>query len=310
MTIRARNDITLSAINDVVSVTRYYQICGNKPSVPTTNPPASEWTTTEPSYTNGSSDMLYFVDLTLFSDATFKFSEVSLSSSYTAAKSAWETANAALIATGKITGQQGGYVVMRDSDNDGFPDEILIMDTSDINTATKVWRWNNTGLGFSSSDTPGGAYNGTYATAITNDGQIVADSITTGALSTSVLNINEVIEVINQNLTNGTGTSSIYENYMKFFTELRDNEYSPTILLGQKKANSDLQLKINNKEIAFVSGYDVEGKGADITNEVVSARFTRNALILDDTSNSNYIQFGTFGFFPTDDNHITFCKMR
>ena len=52
------------------------------------------------------------------------------------------------------------------------------MDTPSMSTATKVWRWNNAGLGFS----PNG-YNGPYTTAITQDGKIVADFITAGTMS-------------------------------------------------------------------------------------------------------------------------------
>lgn len=77
----------------------------------------------------------------------------------------------------KVTGNLGGYVVLRDSNNDGYPDELLIMDTNDITTATNVWRWNQQGLMHANS------YTGTYANAaITMDGQIVADAITTGTL--------------------------------------------------------------------------------------------------------------------------------
>jgi len=81
-------------------------------------------------------------------------------------------------ATKLITGNLGGYVVIHDSNNDGEPDEILIMDTSDINTATKVWRWNKNGLGYSST-----GYDGTYGLAMTADGEIVADFITAGSMS-------------------------------------------------------------------------------------------------------------------------------
>lgn len=80
-------------------------------------------------------------------------------------------------ATDLITGQSGGYVVTN-CDANGHPYEILIMDTPSMSTATKVWRWNNAGLGFS----PNG-YNGPYTTAITQDGKIVADFITAGTMS-------------------------------------------------------------------------------------------------------------------------------
>lgn len=68
-----------------------------------------------------------------------------------------------------------GHVVIYPSLAD--PQELLIMDTTNINTAQKVWRWNVGGLGFSST-----GYNGTYGLAMTNNGAIVADRMTTGTL--------------------------------------------------------------------------------------------------------------------------------
>ena len=47
-------------------------------------------------------------------------------------------------ATALITGSSGGNVVIR-QDEGGKPYEILIMDTEDVMTATKVWRWNING---------------------------------------------------------------------------------------------------------------------------------------------------------------------
>lgn len=84
-------------------------------------------------------------------------------------------------ATKLITGQDGGYVVMNTT-ADGHPYEILIMNTDDIQTATKLWRWNLGGLGYSST-----GYNGQYGTAITMDGAIVADYITTGTLNAGLI---------------------------------------------------------------------------------------------------------------------------
>ena len=84
-------------------------------------------------------------------------------------------------ATRLIAGQNGGYVVVNTT-ADGHPYEILIMNTDDIQTATKLWRWNLGGLGYSST-----GYNGQYGTAITMDGAIVADYITTGTLNAGVI---------------------------------------------------------------------------------------------------------------------------
>lgn len=89
---------------------------------------------------------------------------------------------AILDATNKITGNSGGYVEIRDTNNDGKPDEIVILDREDIHLAQRVWRWNKEGLGYSYNPA-GNAYNGPYATAITADGQINADFIATGTLT-------------------------------------------------------------------------------------------------------------------------------
>ena len=84
-------------------------------------------------------------------------------------------------ATNWITGTNGGYVVLHKNEA-GQPYELLIMDTPDIMTATKVWRWNQGGLGYSNN-----GYNGPYSTAVTQDGAIVADFITSGELNAGVI---------------------------------------------------------------------------------------------------------------------------
>lgn len=80
------------------NVTRYYILQSSTaaaPSKPTTNPPPSGWTDTEPTYTSGSTNSLYFCDLMVFSDGTWAYSEVSKSSSYEAAKEALSLAKSA-----------------------------------------------------------------------------------------------------------------------------------------------------------------------------------------------------------------------
>ena len=73
-------------------------------------------------------------------------------------------------ATALIEAGINGYVVVNGN-------EILIMDTPNKETATKVWRWNVGGFGYSSH-----GYSGPYTTAITMDGAIIADFITAGVL--------------------------------------------------------------------------------------------------------------------------------
>ena len=68
---------------------------------------------------------------------------------------------------------KNGYVYIDDN-------EILILDRLPKEQATNVWRWGLGGLGFSSH-----GYEGPFETAITMDGQINANFITTGQLSVS-----------------------------------------------------------------------------------------------------------------------------
>lgn len=100
---------------------------------------------------------------------------------YTATSTLAETAQAI---SEKITGQLGGYVVMNDTDNDGEPDEILIMDSPSKETAVNVIRMNNGGIAFSQD-----GYDGTYGTAWSIDGQFVADYITSGVLQANLIRI-------------------------------------------------------------------------------------------------------------------------
>ncbi len=81
-------------MKDIDSVTWYYKLqasTASPPAKPTTATP-SGWTTTEPTYTAGSTNSLYVCQKTAFSDGTFEYSNVSLSSSYEAAKAAYNRA--------------------------------------------------------------------------------------------------------------------------------------------------------------------------------------------------------------------------
>ena len=79
-----------------------------------------------------------------------------------------------------MSGKLGGYVTVTKN-------EIYIADNKDLDKATKVWRWNSGGLGYSST-----GKDGPFGTAITSDGKIVADYITTGNLDCSVLNVSNI----------------------------------------------------------------------------------------------------------------------
>lgn len=95
-----------------------------------------------------------------------------------------------------ITGGLGGYVVMHSSTGDQkYPDEILILcEFPDWQMKQKIWRWNKNGLGFSKN-----GYEGPFITAITANGEMVADLIKTGTLDGSIIKAGSIAaEAISQ----------------------------------------------------------------------------------------------------------------
>lgn len=113
-------------------------------------------------------------------------------------------------ATEMITGNQGGYVVLKENAN-GQPEEFLILDNEDINQAVNVWRWNASGLGHSHN-----GYNGPYSdVAITMDGAINANAITVGNLWANLI-------------TAGKITSANGEVYF----DLDNNELACNVIVG------------------------------------------------------------------------------
>lgn len=79
-------------------------------------------------------------------------------------------------ATELLTEFNGGYVIKKEG-------ELYISDNEDIDKAQHIWRWNINGLGYSST-----GINGPYGTAITMNGEIVADFITAGTMNADRIN--------------------------------------------------------------------------------------------------------------------------
>lgn len=115
MAVKAKEQVTVSWIIDIASTTKYYLLqssTATPPSKPTANPPGGNWKTAEPAYTSGSTNTLYTVDQTLWTNGKVTYSAVCKSSSYEAAKEAWNKAqnaqNTANSANSKIDGLEIG----------------------------------------------------------------------------------------------------------------------------------------------------------------------------------------------------------
>lgn len=148
-----------------------------------------------------------------------------------------------------ITGALGGNIVIN-RDANGRPIELLIMDKADIAEAVNVWRWNLGGLGHSSN-----GYRGPYTDiAITADGQINADLITTGVL--------RAIRIINGNNTfvveaDGSVTAHAI-NILGGSINIQTSDESEDIIeLSWEDQQSQRQrtLRLSPKTV-YIKGYD------------------------------------------------------
>lgn len=183
-----------------------------------------------------------------------------------------------------MSGKLGGYVTVTKN-------EIYIADNKDLDKAVKVWRWNSGGLGYSSS-----GKDGPFGTAITSDGKIVADYISTGNLDCSVLNVSNIhgdsILVDTIGALNGINQETDSYQYIK--TGLLDSDGNYGIAIGQLTTNSDGTLSTssseyvkitsgrisfmqNGTEVAYMSGKKLVIKNGDITAS--DFRFTNGGSI-------------------------------
>lgn len=210
----------------------------------------------------------------------------------------------------------GGYVLKRKG-------ELLIMDTEDPDTAVYVWKWNVNGLGYSST-----GYNGDFNIAITADGHICADFITTGVLNamlikTGILKSSDGSTWINMddgtfNFGNGRLTFNGTDFELDYSgTELASNLdgingnlntinnfirfVEGNIILGE--VGNAITLKIQNDRISFITGQDGSG------NDIEVAYFSNSKLYILDAEIVGSIKIGTFAFVPASNGNLNFKKV-
>ena len=97
MAVKATASITVAKERDISSFTRFYKIASSSstPTQPSGTGDPSGWSKTEPAYDGTSTNSLYITDRTIFTDGTASWSSVSKSSSYEAAKQAYNEAQEA-----------------------------------------------------------------------------------------------------------------------------------------------------------------------------------------------------------------------
>lgn len=167
-----------------------------------------------------------------------------------------EMEDAILNSTKFLTAELGGYVYKTE-------DVIYIMDTKDINTATKIWKWSLGGLGYSAN-----GKDGPYTTAITMDGAIVADFIRAGLMSADRIR-GGTLKLGGINNTNGTFELYDASNFLialldksGFRVNAKTGDYV-TLNAEEGFVGRDK----NNNKVYWADGQTFHMRNAEIENE-------------------------------------------
>jgi phage minor structural protein len=171
-----------------------------------------------------------------------------------------ELTSAIQYATNMITGGNGGYLVINRNDA-GQPNELLIMDNPDRTKAVNVWRFNSGGLGHSHN-----GYDGPFSdVALTMDGKINADMITTGTLSANRIR-GGVIQSLTENgtslnlqtgtlLTVGSDGSRVQiNNGAIYISNANTNQYDG-VLFSARYNGDAVQGKLYGITLRALNGY-------------------------------------------------------
>ena len=151
-------------------------------------------------------------------------------------------------ATELITGGAGGHVLIN-YDAQGYPFEILLMDTENISTAQKVWRWNMNGIGYSHN-----RYGGDYTSALAIDPEGI------GYFNTQFIRANDIGgEKIASN--------AIIARHILAGVITADKIAANAITANKIAANAVTADKLSANAL-YVNGYPLAG--LDITSQITS----------------------------------------
>lgn len=217
-------------------------------------------------------------------------------------------------ATKLITGGLGGYVVLHNSTGGSKPDELLVMEEEEITDPANlnVWRFNKNGLGHSST-----GYNGPFGLALTYDGQIVADRITTGYMRADRIRGGTLslggTEATEQGGTGTYGNGSIYiydENDVEIGHWRRTGLYVASKIAVVGSASSYFKSPFNADAASYVelssTGFKYHTPYGEITNfygydnRWDGGRTFYNCALKFDVNSNDYTMLSPDGFTMTE----------
>ena len=151
------------------------------------------------------------------------------------------------------------YVVLKEN-------EILVMDTNNVDTAVKVLKMNKNGIAGSTT-----GYSGSFDLAMTVDGQIVADRITTGILNANLIKAGTLMSA------NGKSWLNMENGTFNFSNKITYDGSSFNISMGENE-------EINNLIDTKVDGLATNIANTYITNDSAAQAFSD----LDKNLQNNY----------------------
>lgn len=298
MAVKAAGQITLSSVVDVAATYRYYLLQSSTaatPPKPTTFPPAV-WDDVEPGYTDGSTYSLYTVDCTVFSDGTYVYSPVSLSSSYEAAKAAYNKATNALLHTVVQSATAPSATTYMWLDTSAEPPTLKRYDAE-----TAAWVTVN-----DSSEIIYNLEQNVEASIIKSAEDITLKVVETYSLKEDT---EALVSEVSAQLTLTKDSFDIQFNQFSQDIEAvaadTDAEFEEIrkyirfvdgmILLGE--VGNELELQISNNRISFLQD------GAEV------AYFSDRKLHVTDASFLHSLQIGNFAYMPRANGNLSFKKI-
>lgn len=176
-------------------------------------------------------------------------------------------------------GLQNSHVIVR-------PNEILVMDSNDINTSKNTWRWNAGALAHSSK----GYYSDEWNIGITQDGQINASMMTTGVLSAILI---KALEGSSSKMYIDLSTGTVYMDKGKIGS---DDFYLD--ITNQKLIGKDFELDIKGGKLT------APNTTFDFSNKNYS--FSDGNVIIEEDKGVKIIKgkIGSDSFYLDIDNQI------
>lgn len=299
MAVKAAGQITLTSVVDVSAVYRYYLLQSSTAAIPTAPrvfPPPSPWDDTEPTYTEGATNSLYTTECTVFSDDSFLYSLVSLSSSYEAAKVAYNKATNAL-----------NQAVVQSASAPSLT-TVMWVDTSQTPPLMKRYDA-ETAAWIVVNDTAEAVYN--------LEQNFEASLVKTQEDITATVAENYYLKEDTDTLISSVSTEV---ELTKNSFDIQFNQFSQDIEAAA--AGADAQFEEIRKYIRFVDGKILLGEvGNDLELEIANDRisflqdgaevayFSNRKLYVTDTQILHSLQLGNFAFMPRTNGNLSFKKI-